>query len=552
MSTALSLASDLLDVIAREDPLHEFIQGLPGYDHLLSDHDEAAEQELRRRAADLAARAGELDPDGPDRVTQAVVAQQADALVDRIDARLVEHTMADYLLSPVARLLTMVPAARPITVTQEQSYLARLAAIPGYLAGVAQRHRAGVAAGRTPVAERVRYATSRIDMYLADPAGDPLRQPPLTGPRVAERDRLLQEVVRPAFVAYREALDAEIAPHGRPPEQPGLCWLPQGEANYAALARMHTTTGHTPEQLHQIGLDLVEQLAEEYVSIGSRVFGVRTAAEVQHRLRTDTTLRWSGAAELLASARSSIERAELIAPKWFGMMPSHRCVVEPTPEADAPNAAAAWYTPAALDGSRPGTFLVNTYLATERDRYVSEALTFHEAVPGHHFQITIAQELAELPPLRRLVLINAYSEGWGLYAERLADEMGLYSDDIARLGMLAMDSTRAARLVVDTGLHAFGWSRQRVLDYLRNSTVMAEVEIRSETDRYIEMPGQALSYMVGRLELQRLRTRAERELGAAFDIQAFHDLVLGGGALPMAVLDDVVARWTAQVRNGQR
>ncbi|WP_250003633.1 DUF885 family protein [Actinoplanes sp. M2I2] len=542
MDTAAALADDLLDVLAREDPLNEFLQGLPGYEHLLSDHDEAAEQGLRRRAAELAARAGQ---DRPDRVTRAVVAQQAAALIDRLDARLVEHTMADYVLSPLVRLLTMVPAVRPAGVAQEQAYLARLAAVPAYLAGVTGRHRAGVAAGRTPVAERARYAIARLDRYLADPAGDPLRQPPLTGSREAERDRLLQGTVRPALAAYREALDAGVAPHGRPPEQPGLCWLPDGEAHYAALARTHTTTGHTPQQLHQLGLDLVEQLTDEYVSIGSRVFGVRTAAEVQDRLRTDTTLRWGGADEVLTAARSSIERAERAAPDWFGRTPSHRCVVEPVPEADAPNAAEASYSPAALDGSRPGTFFVNTYRAGERNRYVAEAMAFHEAVPGHHFQITIAQELTGVPPLRRLVGINAYSEGWGLYSERLADEMGLYSDDLARLGMLAMDSTRAARLVVDTGLHAFGWSRQRVLDYLRTTTVMADVAISSETDRYIEMPGQALSYMVGRLELQRLRARAEHELGPDFDLRGYHDLVLGGGALPMGVLDDEVARWTA-------
>ncbi|MGW0532079.1 DUF885 domain-containing protein [Streptomyces sp. NPDC003032] len=547
MITVDKLADELLDVIAEEDPLSEFIQGLPGYDHLLSDLDEAAEARLRVRALDIANAAAQLDPDGPDWVTRAVVMQQAGAVVDRIDCRLVEHTMADYLISPIARLLTMMPLAQPVSEEQERGYLTRLAAIPEYLRKAAARHRSGVAAGRFPVKERVRYAISRLDSYLADVAGDPFRGPVLSGSRVAERDRLLEDVVRPAFATYREILDAEIAPHGRSPERVGMCWLPDGEANYAALARVHTTTDRTPEQLHQTGLDLIERLADEYVSIGSRVFGLHTVAEVQDRLRTSTALRWGSAEELLASARASIDRAEQTAPDWFGLMPSHPCVLEPTPAADAPNAAAAWYSPAALDGSRPGTYLVNTHRATERDRYVSEALTFHEAVPGHHYQVTVAQELTELPKLRRFALISSYSEGWGLYAERLADEMGLYSDDIARLGMLAMDSTRAARLVVDTGLHAFGWSRQRVVEYLRANTVMAEVEIQSETDRYIEMPGQALSYMVGRLEIQRLRARAERELGAAFDVRAFHDLILGGGALPMAVLDAVVAEWTAKV-----
>jgi uncharacterized protein (DUF885 family) len=219
--------------------------------------------------------------------------------------------------------------------------------------------------------------------------------------------------------------------------------------------------------------------------------------------------------------------------------------VEPAPEADAPS---AYYVPPALDASRPGTYFANSHAAGERHRYLAEVTAFHEAVPGHHLQIALAQRLPGLPPLRRYAWINAYIEGWGLYAERLADEMGLYSDDVARLGMLAMDSIRAARLVVDTGLHAFGWSRQQAVDYLRDHTLMAEAEVQRETDRYIEMPGQALSYMVGRLEIQRLRRRAERELGPGFDPRAFHDAVLGSGALPMEVLDDLLADWSQGLR----
>jgi uncharacterized protein (DUF885 family) len=273
---------------------------------------------------------------------------------------------------------------------------------------------------------------------------------------------------------------------------------------------------------------------------------------VHHRLRTDPALKWTSAEELLAGARSAMDRAEQVAPQWFGVMPSQACQLQAVPEADAPHEAGAFYYPPALDGSKPGIYYANTYKATERDRYVSEAIAFHEAVPGHHFQLTISQELTGLPKLRRYALINSYSEGWGLYCERLADEMGLYSDDVAKLGMLAMDSMRAARLVVDTGLHAFGWSRQRTVEYLRENTVMSEVEIQSETDRYIELPGQALSYMVGRLEIQRLRARAAAERGTAFDIKAFHDLVLSSGPLPMAVLDGVVAEWTASIGGGAR
>jgi uncharacterized protein (DUF885 family) len=220
-------------------------------------------------------------------------------------------------------------------------------------------------------------------------------------------------------------------------------------------------------------------------------------------------------------------------------------VLEPVPAADAPGAPAAYYLEPTVDGKRSGTYYANTYQATERFRHTAEVIAFHEAIPGHHFQISTALGLTELPLLRRIVGFTAYVEGWGLYTERLAQEMGLYSDDIALLGMVAMDSLRAGRLVVDTGLHAKGWSRQQAIDYLRENSPLPLLEIESEVDRYIAYPGQALSYMVGRLELQRLRREAAEALGSRFDIRQFHDLVLGVGSLPLNVLDAVVSRWVA-------
>jgi uncharacterized protein (DUF885 family) len=537
MSELERIADEVLDLIIEEDPLGEMIQGYPGIDSKLSDLGEAAEADLKDRALKLAEAAREVDT--TDWVTREVAINQAESIAARVDSRLIEHAVADLLISPITRLLSLVPLCRP---HDEQDYFTRLATIPEYLEKAATRHRGGVAAGRVPVAARAQYAISHLGKYLANPADDPLRNVPVTN--TAERDRLIDDLVRPAFATYRQVLVDEIAPHGRPQDRPGLCWLPDGEAAYAGLARVHTTTDRTAEELHQTGLDLIEQLAEEYVEIGSRVFGVKTVEDVHDRLRTDQSLRWTSKEELLSSAQATMDRAEAAAPDWFGLLPSQRCRLEATPEVDEQNEAAAYYYPAALDGSRPGTYYANTYKATERDRYICEAIAFHEAVPGHHFQCTIAQELTGLPKLRRYSAVNSYVEGWGLYCERLADEMGLYSGDLARLGMLSMDSLRAARLVVDTGLHAFGWSRERTVQYLRDNTVLPEVEIEAETDRYIEMPAQALSYMVGRLEILRLRARAKQEMGAAFDIKGFHDLVLGSGPLPLAVLDGVVAAWS--------
>ena len=538
--TIAELADDLLDVIAAENPLNEFLDDHPGFEDQLGDPGEAAQQALREDALSIAAKARGLGTN--DWVTRAVVVQQAEALADRLNARLVEHTMHDFEVCAIAKLLNGLPETKPGTADQERSYLDRLAAIPEFLVKSAARHRSGLAAGRSPIAYRAQSAVDYLDRYLANPGGDPLRKVPVDD--VAARDRLIDSVVRPAFATYRTVL-SEFTASGRPEDRPGLCWLPDGDAHYAALARGHTTTGRTAEDLHQTGLEMIERLAAEYVEIGARVFGVRTVEAVHNRLRADPAMRYRSADEVLAIPRAAIGRAEKAAPDWFGRIPEQRCEVRPVPVEKAPHTSVASYLPGTADGSRPGIYFANTYKAEERDRYIAETNAFHEAVPGHHFQITLAQQLTHLPKLRRVARINAYLEGWSLYCERFADEIGLYSDDLARLGMLALESTRTARLVVDTGLHAFGWSRQRVVGYLRANTVMNEVEVQQETDRYIEWPGQALSYMVGKLEVQRIRARAARTMGSAFDLKAFHDLVLGSGPLPLAVLDGVVAEWEA-------
>ncbi|MEV4317906.1 DUF885 domain-containing protein [Actinocrispum sp. NPDC049592] len=537
------IADDLLELIGAEDPLEASLVGLPGHDHELRDLSEDADTRFKDRAFAIAAAAELQEPS----VTRSVVLQQTAAMVDKINSRQVEHQMADFLSAPAIRLATYIPRVVPTSDESERAYLERLSRIPAYLDAVAGRNQIGLVAGRLPVARMVRAAVDHIDRYL-DEDKDTFAQAPMTGGRVGERDRLLAEVVRPAFARYREVLATELAPRGRPDTEPGLCWLPDGDRAYDALVRLHTTTSRTPEQLHRTGLELIEALAEEYAEIGSRVFGLRTAEEVQQRLRSDPSLKWGSADEIITHARATIARAEAAAPQWFARLPVKRCVVAPVPDAEAPNAAGAYYTAPALDGSREGTYWANTYKATERDRVSAESVAFHEAVPGHHFQIALALELTDLHLLRRLASVTAYAEGWGLYAERLADEMGLFSGDLARLGMLAEDSMRAARLVVDTGLHAMGWTREQVVEYLRANTVMSEVEVQSETDRYIEDPGQALAYMVGRLEIQRLRARCEQDLGSAFDLKAFHDVVLGNGPLPMAVLDEVVAAWAGSVQ----
>ncbi|CAM3870594.1 DUF885 domain-containing protein [Kibdelosporangium persicum] len=553
-SQADALADELIRLGFDRSPIGASLHGIPGYDALVGDPSAAADEASRLHALELDRRADAVDKgtvSAQDAITLAVVSQQAQTMVDRIDSKMAEYTVTDLFVGPAAGLLTMLPMTALPTEQKARDYLTRLRALPEYLEAFAVRHREGVAAGRVPVAHLVQAAVAHLDRYLgASPEDDALRrpQPPagIAESFVAERDRIIDEVVRPAFAKYREVLAGELAQHGRPAEKAGLTWLPGGDELYGRLSRVHTTTDRTAEELHQTGLDLIDSLFGEFAEIGSRVFGTKDVQEIFTRLREDPALRWSSEEEMLSSARTAIERAEAEAPKWFGRLPSHSCKVEPVPAAEAPGAPMAYYLPPSLDGQRAGTYFANTYQPGERYRHTSEVTAFHEAVPGHHFQLTIAGELQDLPLLRRLADVNAYVEGWGLYCERLADEMGLYSGDIARLGMLALDATRAGRLVVDTGLHAKGWSRQQAVDYMTENVPMPQLEIATEVDRYIAYPGQALSYMVGRLEIQRIRAAAEKALGSRFDIRTFHDLVIGSGPLPLTVLDQVVNEWAAR------
>jgi len=546
---ARALADELLQVQFDIDPVWPAMLGIDTSRAGLGAITEEEEQRGADAVRDVLRRARELEPTEPeDRLTRDVVISLAQAHLDRVAAREVEYTVTDIFVAPAVGMLTTLPMLQISGPEHAESYLGRLRDVPRYLAGALERHRAGVAAGRVPVAHLVDAAVRHLDRHLSDPGNDPLARPaPPDGVDVgdfhAERERLLRDVVRPAIRQYRDGLVEHIAPHARPEDKPGLAWLPDGERIYRLLAGVHTTVDRDPAELHQVGLDLIDRLADEYAEVGSRVFGTTDLGEIFHRLRTDPALRWSSAEELIEHANAAIRRAEQAAPQWFGRIPTQPWVVEEVPAAAAPGAPAAYYMAPSADGSRPGTYFANTYQVTERFKHTAEVTAFHEAIPGHHFQISLALSLDDIPLLRRVNGFTAYVEGWGLYTERLAQEMGLYSGDVALLGMLSMDSLRAGRLVVDTGLHAKGWSREQAIDYLRTNSPMPLVEIEAEVDRYIAYPGQALSYMVGRLEILRMRQAAERRLGDRFDIRAFHDVVLGSGAVPLGVLDTLVGEW---------
>jgi uncharacterized protein (DUF885 family) len=328
----------------------------------------------------------------------------------------------------------------------------------------------------------------------------------------------------------------------------GIRFVPGGEEGYAAAVARHTTTELSPEEIHRIGLDRLAELEARWSEVGRRALGESKLPAIAQRLRTDRSLRFDSSAQIVAAAQRALERAQAAQDGWFPARDLPDCVIEEVNPIDAGNSAMAYYRPPAVDGSRPGAHCLLTTDPGERFRYEYEALAFHESVPGHHLQLATAQQL-DLPRYRRHLDVEAcsFNEGWGLYAEALAEEMGLYSDDLALLGMLSFAALRACRLVIDTGVHAFGWSRQQAVDFGWQHTATTAENVSTEVDRYICWPGQALAYLIGQREITRLRERARAALGPRFDVAGFHEAVLGNGAVPLPVLDQTIARWTAGV-----
>jgi uncharacterized protein (DUF885 family) len=307
------------------------------------------------------------------------------------------------------------------------------------------------------------------------------------------------------------------------------------------LVKAHTTTDLEPDEIHALGLHEVERIDAETAELGRRALRASSLRDVHEALRGDPALHFENGEQIEQVARASLARAEAATPDWFGRLPVTPCEVARMLPHEEKHSTIAYYRPSAADGSRPGRYYINTWQPATRPRYEAEALAFHEAVPGHHLQGALAQELTGLPAFRRYATTTAYVEGWGLYTERLANEMGLYSGETDLLGMLSFDSWRACRLVVDTGMHAMGWSRRQAIDFMTDHSALAANNIANEVDRYIGRPGQALAYKVGQLEMLRLRSEAQERLGAAFDIRRFHDALLTHGALPLTTLAESLA-----------
>ena len=551
-----ALAQRYFDFHLADNPTSASFYGIPGYDHLLPDPGREGD---RVRLSHHAAIRDGLDAidaaglEGQDRITYSMLRRLVADQTASINAALGEVGLSNTITGPVSSMLSSLPRVNLDSEQRSRDYLVRLGSLGDYFDAALERYRQAGAEGRHQTRHGVLAVIEQIDDYLATE----LETDVLAGPTPADVDvdawkaeaaELVSQRVRPSLRRWRAALESEFLPVARGDEQVGVCNVPGGLEGYAAASRQFTTTDLRPEEIHQIGLDEVERLRAEFAEIGSRALGTGVVAEVVDRLRGDLALRYRSADEILADVTEALRRAEAALPAAFLDYDIAPCDVQVIPEAAAKGATLAYYTVPASDGSRAGTHWVNTYEPETRARFEYEALAFHESVPGHHLQFALGQTLDGLPQFRRFAYVTAFGEGWGLYTERLCDEIGLYSGDLQRLGMVSFDAWRACRLVVDTGMHVFGWPRERAMQFMRDNTALSEVNIANEIDRYIAWPGQALAYMIGRRHIGSLRERAKDEMGAAFDLRHFHDRILSSGSIPLETMTEIVDEWIAEAR----
>jgi uncharacterized protein (DUF885 family) len=553
MTAARDLADRFHQRWLTENPFSASMYGIPGYDDLMPDESEEGEQAWRSEVEGFLTEADAIDPEPltpADVVTLDCTREMATQELTMIDMARAEYTVTAMQYAGPAVLMAVAARTVLLDAAAAEAYLTRLRRSGAWLDQSSERLRAGAKKGRLPVAPLVEQAVTWAEAVLAGPVPGPILapQPPPGWAGTAawedERRRIGAEVVKPALARWVAAI-RELLPRARPSDRPGLVYLPGGAEDYARAVRAYTTLPLHPEQLHQTGLDHIAALEARAVELGAGL-GLSGLDEVLGALR-DSAGKISPA-EAISEATVAVRRAEARAAEYFPQPLPPPCEVTPMPEVVAVSGAAPHYTPPRLDGGRAGTFWFNTERPTAGTGWDIEVVAFHEAVPGHHLQLSRLQLLTELPALQRQRSLPVFSEGWGLYAEQLAEEAGLYADDRGLLGSISTSLMRAARLVVDTGLHYYGWSREQALEFLTEHVPMPREFLANEVDRYVVVPGQALAYLTGKLEIIRIREQAQQRLGPAFSLPAFHAAVLDHGSLPMPVLDRSIAGWLDRAR----
>ncbi len=468
------------------------------------------------------------------------------------------HLIALNMRSGPQHRYTMVERLPMATETDYVDWLARLEKLPEQLAQYKALLQAGADQQRTQARIIIERIPNQLDALIVEnPEDSPFWGVFETIPDTIPASRadelkvqaaaVISEKLVPAYASFKAFIEETYLPSTR--DHPGIGTLPGGKEVYAMLARHFTTTDMTPEEIHNVGLAEVARIRGEMMDVIEEVGFEGDLNAFNDFLRSDPQFYYDTAEELLEGYQAVSKRLDPQLVKLFGKLPRMPYGVRPIAAELAPDTTTAFYMRPALDGSRPGWYYVNLYKPEVRPKYEMEVLSVHESVPGHHLQIALAQEIEGLPEFRRNSSVTAFIEGWGLYSERLGYDMGLYKDPYSRYGQLIYDMWRAVRLVVDTGIHYFGWSRQEAIDYFKDNAAKTEADIINEIDRYIGWPGQALAYKIGQLKMLELRALAEKELGDRFDIRAFHDELLGAGAIPLDALEVRMTRWIEQEKN---
>ena len=439
-------------------------------------------------------------------------------------------------------------------------WIARLRAIPHAFDQVTSNMSIGIDDKRVPPKFLLEKALANVQQLANQkPEDSPLALPLKKFPdsiSAAEQTRIKTEMlaaiskqVLPAYQRFARFLEVAYIPAGR--TEPGISSIPDGAAYYKFRIKQSTTTNLTADQIHQIGLDEVQKDETEMLTIAQKL-GFQDLKSLRASLKTNPKLKATSREQLLDTYRGYLGPMQAKLPELFGHLPKSPFEVVPVPDYLEKTSAPAYYQAGTPDGSRPGRLFINTYNPTDRDLYQVESVAYHEGLPGHHLQISLSRELQGVPDFRKFGGYSAFSEGWGLYSEHLGKDVGLYKDPYSDYGRLQADIWRAIRLVVDTGVHSKHWTRQQMVDFFHDHSTIDETSIQAEVDRYIAWPGQALAYKIGQLEILKLRDQAKKELGARFDIRAFHDQVIDSGAMPLDVLDERITSWIAAQKAGAK
>lgn len=533
----------------RRSPITATRLGVHAFDDRIGDASPAAISADHARVRGLLAEVQAMDPSrlsDRDRVTREILALELEVAVEGEVCRFHEWSLSAED-NPVARWNTLPEHHDVRTPADGEMLRARYRQIAGAIDQGTENLRAGLTAGRVANAESTRRVLAMIDGQLAQPLADWRLMAPALAERAdwseAQREELRADVrarveleIRPALQRHREFLATELLPRARGEDRVGVMHVPDGAACYASQIRRHTSLPLTAAEIHATGLAESERIDGEIRELGERLFGTADLAEVLARLRGDPANFFTSAEEVKQAAEAGLAAAKRVMPGYFAALPRADCVVREVPAYEAPYTYVGYYREPVPDGSKPGIYFINMFEPHTRPRYEARVLAVHEAIPGHHLQIAISQELAAIPAFRKHAEQTVFVEGWALYSEHLAHEMGLYETDLDRMGSLSFAAWRASRLVVDSGIHALGWTRAAAERFLHEHTALSPANIRNEVDRYITWPAQALAYKTGELELLRLRRTAEATLGPRFDLKRFHDAVLQGGSVPLSVV----------------